>query len=213
MELNRGGYGHPAYDNVHAPTGNPHDPLGLNQYLLDPEDAYRMSLPPPFKPKQKPEAADEHQPASPSSPGIRALRNQEMDQAEQPMDSLPHTTDVDTYLAHKAQQNIADPTANATQYKASETIENLRRNEIDPRHVIEKPGIHVSGGKPGMSPRARKNFIAMNKSHTGAFDNYQVNKQKVARYSAKQVTAEPYSPSKANKKMGSGPRTNEIRLV
>ena len=53
LELNRGGYGHPAYDNLHttyAATGNPHDPLGINQYLLNPEDAYRMSLPPPFKP-------------------------------------------------------------------------------------------------------------------------------------------------------------------
>lgn len=51
MELNRGGYGHPAYDNMHNPIGNPHDPLGINQFLLNPEDAYRMSLPPPFKPK------------------------------------------------------------------------------------------------------------------------------------------------------------------
>ena len=59
MELNRGGYGHPAYDNLHTPVGNPHDPLGLNQYLLAPEDVYRMGLPPPFKPNKGPQP-EEH---------------------------------------------------------------------------------------------------------------------------------------------------------
>lgn len=33
LELNRGGYGHPAYDNLHSTYlghGNPHDPLGID---------------------------------------------------------------------------------------------------------------------------------------------------------------------------------------
>lgn len=203
MELNRGGYGHPAYDNMYTPNTNPLDPLGINQYLLQPDDEYRMNLPPPFKPKSKLEANDDL-PASPSS-------NRRYGDL-QPMDALPHTDDLDGYLAHKAQLNIIDPTANATQYRASNTIEDLRRNEIDPRHMTEKPGIHVSGGKPGMSPRAKKNFIAMNKKHTDAFENHQANREKAAKLKAKAVTTDNYSPMRGGKK-ASGPRVNEIKLV
>lgn len=115
------------------------------------------------------------------------------------MDSLPHTNDVDGYLALKAQGNVGDPSLNAAQYRATDTIEKLRRNEIDPRHLVEKPGIHVQGGKPGMSPRTKKNFVAMNKSHTSAFDNYAVNRQKYGKVSAKAVTQESYSPLKPKK--------------
>lgn len=99
---------------------------------------------------------------------------------------MPHTDDVEGYLAHKAQL-VADPTANSAQYRTTETIKSLRRNEVDPRHMTEKPGIHVSGGKPGMSPRAKKNFVAMNKQHTKAFDNYQVNREKQGKFKAKMV--------------------------
>ena len=128
------------------------------------------------------------------------------------MDVQPHTQDVEGYLALKATENVDDPTANAAQYKATKTIENLRRNEVDPRHLIEKPGIHVSGGKPGMSPRSKKNFVAMNKSHTSAFDNYQVNKQKFGKINAKMVTADTYSPVKPAKK-GSAPKVPELKVV
>ena len=169
-----------------------------------------MNLPPPYKPKQRQEPADEQQPASPSSPTVKASAKLSADL--QPMDTLPHTDDVEGYLAHKAQLDIMDPTANATQYKATETIKNLRRNEVDPRHMTEKPGIHVSGGKPGMSPRSKKNYIAMNKQHTGAFENYQVNREKTTTYKAKMVSADTYSPARPGKK-GSGPRVNEIKLV
>ena len=85
-----------------------------------------------------------------------------------------------------------DPTANGTQYRAQETVKSLRRNEVDPRHMTEKPGIHVSGGKPGMSPRSKKNFIAMNKQHTDAFVNYQVNRDKQQKFKAKMVTKDQY---------------------
>ena len=112
------------------------------------------------------------------------------------MDALPHTADGDAYLVHKAQLNIADPTANATKYKATETIDNLRRNEIDPRHIIEKPGILVEGGKPGMSPRSKKNFIAMNKTNTTAYDNYQFHTKKYVKLNTKIVSTESYSPQR-----------------
>lgn len=103
MELNRGGYGHPAYDNLykyHAPI-NPHDPQNLNEYLLNPEDAYRMGLPPPFKP-------DETQPASPSSPV-------KVDADDKPMDSVPHVDDPSA-APHEAP-------AKAAKYKPEESIE------------------------------------------------------------------------------------------
>lgn len=60
--------------------------------------------------------------------------------------------------------------------------------------MIEKPGIHVSGGKPGMSPRSKKNFISMNKHHTDTFNNYQVNKLKFAttKFDTKMVKHESY---------------------
>ena len=117
-----------------------------------------MGLPPPFKPQ----GPEDYQPASPSSPVMKT------DIEEKPMDSVPHNGDMEGYI----------PAGNAPQYKPPETIEELRRQEVDPRHMIEKPGIHVSGGKPGMSPRAKKNFIAMNKKHTSGYDNFYVNREK-----------------------------------
>lgn len=63
-----------------------------------------------------------------------------------------------------------------------------------------------------MSPRAKKNYIAMNKQHTDAFENYQVNRDKAAKFKATQVKKDSYSPVKPSKK-GSGPKVNEIRLV
>ena len=129
------------------------------------------------------------------------------------MDVLPHTEDVEGYLALKATENVGDPTANAAQYRATKTIENHRRNEVDPRHLLEKPGIHVSGGKPGMSPRSKKNFVSMNKTHTGAFDNYQVNKQKFGKINAKMVTADTYSPVKQPGKKASAPKVPELKVV
>jgi len=181
--LNRGGYGHPAYDNMHSQmVGNPHDPIGINNYLLNPEDAYRMGLPPPFKPQ----APEDYQPASPSSPAMR------QDREEKPMDTVPHNDDIEGYIPH-------DVAGNAPQYKPPETIEELRRQEVDPRHMMEKPGIHVSGGKPGMSPRSKKNFIAMNKMHTTGYDNFYVNKEKTGKLKTKMVMTENYSPPKTKK--------------
>lgn len=69
-----------------------------------------MNLPPPFKPKHKQEPTDEQQPASPSSPTMKKGLGADLE----PMDALPHTDDVEGYLAHKAQQDIMDPTAKAT---------------------------------------------------------------------------------------------------
>ena len=107
------------------------------------------------------------------------------------MDSVPHNGEIDVYIP-------SDAPGNAPQYKPPETIEELRRQEVDPRHMIEKPGIHVSGGKPGMSPRAKKNFIAMNKS-TNAYDSFYVNKEKSGKLKTKMVTADSYSPPKGKK--------------
>ena len=183
MELNRGGYGHPAYDNLykyHAPV-NPHDPRGINEYLLNPEDAYRMNLPPPFKP-------EDNQPASPSSPVLRP------DGVVKPMDSVPNTLAAGPYVP-------AEQAAKAAHYKPEETIEALRRQEIDPRHMTEKPGILVSGGKPGMSPRSKKNFVAMNKNHMNTYDNFMANKDTASKMKANLVTAESYSPPKGAKKL------------
>ena len=65
--------------------------------------------------------------------------------------------------------------------------------------MIEKPGIHVSGGKPGMSPRSKKNFIAMNKMHTTAYDSFYVNKERSGKLKTKIVNADSYSPPKTKK--------------
>lgn len=65
--------------------------------------------------------------------------------------------------------------------------------------MIEKPGIHVSGGKPGTSPRAKKNFIAMNKQNMNTYDSFMANKEKSVMLKTNLVTAESYSPPKGKK--------------
>ena len=76
MELNRGGYGHPAYDHMYYQGNNIQDPLGINNNFMNSEEMYRMNLPPPFKPNQSPKrgyADDPNSPASPrshKSPGV-----------------------------------------------------------------------------------------------------------------------------------------------
>jgi len=139
-----------------------------------------MNLPPPFKP-------DDNQPASPSSP---VLKNNGI---VRPMDSVPNNLAAGPYVS-------MDQTAKAAQYKPEESIEALRRQEMDPRHMIEKPGVIVSGGKPGTSPRSKKNFVAMNKSHMNTYDNFIANKEKATKMKANLVTAESYSPPKGAKK-------------
>ena len=139
--------------------GNPHDPLGINQYLLNPEDAYRMSLPPPFKPgaqQNAPGGNPDMWPASPSSPAVK------VDIDEKPMDSVPYNGEIPEGM-YLLDQSI--PLHQGTSYKPSTTIEELRRQEIDPRHIIQSPGIHIKGNR-GSSPRQKKNFIAMNKMNT-----------------------------------------------
>lgn len=68
MELNRGGYGHPAYDHMYYQGNNIQDPIGINNHFTSPEEHYRMNLPPPFKPSQSPRQEHENDHNSPASP-------------------------------------------------------------------------------------------------------------------------------------------------
>ena len=68
-------------------------------------------------------------PASPSSPTTAA----KPDIDDKPMDSVPYTGEIPDGM-YMAPQGY--PSGQAPSYKPSTTIEELRRKEIDPRHLV-----------------------------------------------------------------------------